>query len=175
MSRTQHACLGMRCLRGHQRDGAFSCRWLGAALLLCNSLRIKHRQQRGAGCPITSVFFFGVTCVFFLGVAGVFFFGVAAVFFVVRKQSSESPFWPALGCRSGFTPGFGLSFLRVSVLGLLFLELRPGFIVFRVAAFFQACLRIFQGIGLGVLRFHYGLSFIRVRCGFTPFKASAWV
>ena len=37
----------MRCLRGHQRHGAFSCRWLRAAVLLCNSLRVKHCQQRG--------------------------------------------------------------------------------------------------------------------------------
>ena len=30
----------MRCLRGHQRHGAFSCRWLRAAGLLCNSLGV---------------------------------------------------------------------------------------------------------------------------------------
>ena len=40
-AKKQHACLGMRCLRGHQRHGAFSCRWLGAARSLCHLLRIK--------------------------------------------------------------------------------------------------------------------------------------
>ena len=30
----------MRCLRGQQRHGAFSCRWLRAAGLLCNSLGV---------------------------------------------------------------------------------------------------------------------------------------
>ena len=47
-AKKQHACLGMRCLRGHQRHGAFSCRWLGAARSLCHLLRIKYCQQRGA-------------------------------------------------------------------------------------------------------------------------------
>ena len=47
-AKEQHACLGMRCLRGHQRHGAFSCRWLGAARSLCHLLRIKYCQQRGA-------------------------------------------------------------------------------------------------------------------------------
>ena len=48
-------------------------------------------------------------------------------------------------------------------MGLLFFKgFGLGFIVFRVSAFFQACLRILQGIGLGVLLFRYGLSFIRV-------------
>ena len=46
-AKKQHACLGMRCLRGHQRHGAFS-RWLGAARSLCHLLRIKYCQQRGA-------------------------------------------------------------------------------------------------------------------------------
>ena len=35
-AKEQHACLGMRCLRGHQRHGAFSCHWLGAACSLCH-------------------------------------------------------------------------------------------------------------------------------------------
>ena len=30
----------MRCLRGHQRHGAFSCRWLRAAGLFCKSLGV---------------------------------------------------------------------------------------------------------------------------------------
>ena len=81
------------------------------------------------GVPNQFCLFFGVTCVFFWGVAGVFFWGGRLCLFCCPEAtvSSESPFWPALGCRSGFAPCFGLSFLRVSGLGLLFLELRPGF------------------------------------------------
>ena len=113
----------------------------------------------------------------FFGVAGVFFLGVACVVFVVRKQQSRA--------KALFGQPWAVGLGLLLALGFLSLGFRFGLTlfrasawvssVFRVSAFFQACLRIFQGIGLGVLRFHYGLSFIRVRSGFTPFRASAWV
>ena len=42
----QVACLGMRCLRGHQRHGAFSCRWL-----VCFATRFgSHAKEKKQCC-----------------------------------------------------------------------------------------------------------------------------
>ena len=132
------------------------------------------------GCPITSVFFFGVTCVFFFGVAGVFFFWVACVFFVVRKQQSRAKAlfgqpWAvglglllALGFLSlGFR--FGLTLFRASAWVSSFLGFR---LSFKLAfASFRVLGWVYSVFSMGFLSLGFGLALLllRLRPGFDRF------
>ena len=84
------------------------------------------------GCPITSVFNFGVTCVFFSWVACVFLFWITGVFLLLSQQQSRakallSSFWPASGLSVWVYSfrGFGLGVLLCS-----FIRVRSGFAPF---------------------------------------------
>ena len=129
------------------------------------------------GCPITSVFFLVSLVSFFWGSLVSFFLGRLRLFCCPEATvSSESPFWPALGCRSGFTPGFlslgfrfGLTLFRASAWVSSFLGFR---LSFKLAfASFRVLGWVYSVFSMGFLSLGFGLALLllRLRPGFDRF------